>query len=132
MLPTRRWAALVGAAYFLAVYAVILDEPTPFVATCSLIAWLVVAQIKAVGAVRVIDRDPSAPISAESMLAFVGDHVVVTLTASLFKVVDASVEVELVAPLSVNASERACRVASLVPDETEGSVTCSVELLIAG
>ncbi|MFK5604039.1 DUF58 domain-containing protein [Haloferax volcanii] len=132
MLPTRRWAALAGVACFLAVYAVVLDEPTPLVAACGLVAWLVVAQVEAVGAMRAVDRDLSASVSVDPTSVFVGDRAAVTLTASLSEAVDAPVEVELVAPPSVNAPERARRTVSLAPGETEGSVTCSVELPVAG
>ncbi|ELZ89401.1 DUF58 domain-containing protein [Haloferax sulfurifontis] len=132
MLPTRRWAALAGVACSLAVYAVVLDEPTPLVAACGLAAWLVVAQVDAVEAMRAVDRDLSATVSVEPTSVFVGDRAAVTLTASLSEAVDAPVEVELVAPPSVNAPERSRRTVAFDPGETEGSVTCSVEFPVAG
>ncbi|QOS12630.1 DUF58 domain protein [Haloferax gibbonsii] len=132
MLPTRRWAALAGVACFLAVYAVVLDEPTPLFAACGLAAWLVVAQVDAVGTMRSVDRDLSASVSVEPTSVYVDDRAAVTLTASLSEAVDAPVEVELVAPPSVNAPERARRTVAFDPGETAGSVTCSIEFPVAG
>ncbi|AFK19918.1 DUF58 domain-containing protein [Haloferax mediterranei ATCC 33500] len=132
MLPTRRWAVLAGTACFFAVFAVLLGESTPLFAAGGLAAWLVVAQFGALRTMTKVDQSLSATVSVDRATAFVGDRTAVTMTASMPDALDSPVEVELVAPPSVDAPERSRRTVTIEPGATAGSTTCSVEFPIAG
>jgi uncharacterized protein (DUF58 family) len=132
MLPTRRWAALAGAACFFALFAVALGEPTPLLAAGGLGAWLLLAQVDAARTMRTVDRSLSATVSVADTSVFVGDRTAVTLRASLSIPVDAPIEVELVEPPSVRGPGRDHRTATIEPGERSASTTCSVTLPVAG
>ncbi|ELZ96974.1 hypothetical protein C440_04333 [Haloferax mucosum ATCC BAA-1512] len=132
MLPTRRWAALAGTACFFAVFAVVLGESAPLFAAGGLTAWLVVTQFDAVRTITTADSSLSASVSVDSATAFVGDRAAVTMTATLSEPLDAPLDVELVAPPSVDAPDRGRRTVTLEPGDTTGSTTCSVTFPIAG
>lgn len=132
MRPTRRWGVFAGIACFFAVFAVVLGEPTPLLATGGLAGWLLLAQFEAVQTIRTVDRTLSATVSVGDTSVFVDDRTPVTVRASLSNPIDTPVEVELVAPPSVRIASERQRTLTIEAGERTASTVCSVTFPVAG